>query len=70
MLADLCQSPEGVISGFGFAPASTKDQLLLAETFFSLRSVKPIHKAGERGVGGSSGVLRSRHKGFKGEENH
>jgi hypothetical protein len=30
-------NPEGVITGFGFAPASTKDQPL-AETFFALRS--------------------------------
>jgi hypothetical protein len=29
-------TPEGVITGFGFAPASTKDQPL-AETFFALR---------------------------------
>jgi hypothetical protein len=42
-------NPEGVITGFGFAPASTKDQPL-AETFFSpLRSLKPIQVWGAWG---------------------
>ena len=33
--------PTGVITGFGFGPASTKDQPM-AETFFALRATSPI----------------------------
>jgi hypothetical protein len=59
-------NPTGVITGFGFAPASTKDQPL-AETFFALRSeVRP--RLG--GVGSAALGPYVADKGFEGEENH
>jgi hypothetical protein len=59
-------NPEGVITGFGFAPASTKDQPL-AETFFALRS-----EANPRlgSVGSAAVGPYVADKGFEGEENH
>ena len=48
--------PAGVITGFGFASASTKDQPL-AETFFALRArPNPRPQARERGIGGLGSV--------------
>lgn len=59
-------SPEGVITGFGFAPASTKDQPL-AETFFALRSgAHP--RLGSAGPAALGPYVAD--KGFEGEENH
>jgi Transposase DDE domain len=57
----------GVITGFGFAPASTKDQPL-AETFFAAR-----HRPNPRlpSVGSpAAGPYYVTDKGFEGEENH
>jgi hypothetical protein len=58
--------PTGVITGFGFAPASTKDQPL-AETFFAVR-----HHPNPRlpSVGSAAGGPYVADKGFEGEENH
>jgi hypothetical protein len=58
--------PTGVITGFGFAPASTKDQPL-AETFFAVR-----HYPNPRlpSVGSAAGEPYVADKGFEGEENH
>ena len=59
-------NPKGVITGFGFAPASTKDQPL-AETFFALRSeAHPML----RSVGSAALGPYVADKGFEGEENH
>jgi hypothetical protein len=58
--------PTGVITGFGFAPASTKDQPL-AETFFAAR-----HRPNPRlpSVGSPAAGPYVTDKGFEGEENH
>ena len=59
-------NPVGVITGFGFASASTKDQLL-AETFFAAR-----HEPSPRlpSVGSAALGPYVTDKGFEGEENH
>ena len=56
----------GVITGFGFAPASTKDQPL-AETFFAAR-----HRPNPRlpSVGAPAAGPYVTDRGFEGEENH
>lgn len=58
--------PTGVVAGFGFAPASTKDQPL-AETFFAVR-----HRGDPRlpSVGSRASGPYVADKGFEGEENH
>ena len=58
--------PTGVITGFGFAPASTKDQPL-AETFLAVR-----HRPNPRlpSVGSAAGGPYVADKGFEGGENH
>lgn len=62
--------PTGVITGFGFGPASTKDQPM-AETFFALR-----HRPDPRlpSVGSSLSASEPYYyvvdKGFEGEESH
>jgi hypothetical protein len=58
--------PRGVITGFGFASASTKDQPL-AETFFALRA-RP--DPGLRSVGSAASGPYVLDKGFEGEDNH
>jgi hypothetical protein len=58
--------PTGVITGFGFASASTKDQPL-AETFFALRA-RP--DPGLRSVGSAASGPYVVDKGFEGEDNH
>ena len=59
-------NPEGVITGFGFAPASTKDQPL-AETFFALRS-EAHPRLGSVGSAALGPYVAD--KGFEGEQNH
>jgi Transposase DDE domain len=59
-------NPQGVITGFGFAPASTKDQPL-AETFFALRS-QTHPRLGSVGSAALGPYVAD--KGFEGEENH
>ena len=59
-------NPAGVITGFGFSPASTKDQPL-AETFFAVRS--EAHPK-LRSVGSAALGPYVADKGFEGEENH
>jgi hypothetical protein len=59
-------NPQGVITGFGFAPASTKDQPL-AETFFALRS-EANPRPGSVGSAALGPYVAD--KGFEGEENH
>jgi hypothetical protein len=58
----VASSPQGVITGYGFARANVKDQLL-AETFFGLRAGQAAHLP-------SVGMPRSRYyvvdKGFEG----
>ena len=56
----------GVITGFGFASASTKDQPL-AETFFALRA-RPHCRLGSAGSAASGPYVVD--KGFEGEDNH
>ena len=58
--------PTGVITGFGFAPASTKDQPL-AETFFAAR-----HRPNPwlLSVGSPAAGPYVTDKGFEGKENH
>jgi hypothetical protein len=58
--------PSGVITGFGFASASTKDQPL-AETFFALRA-RPDPRLGSVGLVASGPYVVD--KGFEGEDNH
>ena len=58
--------PTGVITGFGFASASTKDQPL-AETFFALRA-RPDPRLGSAGSAASGPYVVDR--GFEGEGNH
>jgi hypothetical protein len=59
-------NPAGVITGFGFASASTKDQPL-AETFFALR-VEPNDRLASVGSAALGPYVSD--KGFEGEENH
>jgi hypothetical protein len=62
-------NPVGVITGFGFASASTKDQPL-AETFFALRA-RPdprLRSVGSAPSGGPYHYVVD--KGFEGEDNH
>jgi hypothetical protein len=56
----------GVITGFGFASASTKDQPL-AETFFALRA-RPDCRLRSAGSAASGPYVVD--KGFEGEDNH
>src|SRR5215208_1742575 len=62
----LAVDPTGVITGFGFASASTKDQPL-AETFFALRA-RPDSRLGSAGSVASGPYVVD--KGFEGEDNH
>jgi hypothetical protein len=57
--------PRGVITGFGFASASTKDQPL-AETFFAVRA-QPNARLGSAGTASSGPYVVD--KGFEGAEN-
>ena len=57
---------KGVITGFGFACASTKDQPL-AETFFALRA-RPDRRLPSAGWAASGPYVVD--KGFEGEDNH
>lgn len=59
-------APTGVITGFGFAPASTKDQPL-AETFFALRA-QPNPRLKSMGSAASGPYVVD--KGFEGGDNH
>ena len=59
-------TPAGVITGFAFACASTKDQPL-AETFFALRR-EPNPRAPSVGSAPTGPYVTD--KGFEGEENH
>ena len=59
-------SPEGVITGFGFASASTADQPL-AETFFESRT-RPNPRLSSVGYGSSGCYVAD--KGFEGADNH
>lgn len=59
-------SPLGVITGFGFAPASTKDQPL-AETFFALRRFPHPRLAS---VGEQASGPYAVDKGFEGAQRH
>ena len=58
--------PKGVITGFGFASASTKDQPL-AETFFALRA-RPNPRL--KSVGSAASGPYVVDKGFEGGDNH
>lgn len=62
--------PTGVITGFGFSPASTKDQQL-AETFFALRK-RPDPRLASVGtsLAASGPCYYVVDKGFEGEERH
>src|SRR5215831_11067017 len=62
----LAVNPTGVITGFGFGAASTKDQPL-AETFFALRRQRQPHLAS---VGTSARSPYVVDKGLEGEANH
>jgi len=59
-------NPVGVITGFGFGPASTKDQPL-AETFFAVRSCP---HPGLPGVGAPALGPYVTDKGFEGQASH
>jgi len=59
-------NPVGVITGFGFAPASTKDQPL-AETFLALRH-RPNPRLSSVGAPALGPYVVD--KGFEGKENH
>lgn len=59
-------APTGVITGFGFAPAGTKDQPL-AETFFALRA-RPNPRLASVGSSASGPYVVD--KGFEGEDDH
>ena len=59
-------NPTGVITGFGFCPASTKGQPL-AETFFALRR-EPSPRAPSAGSAAAGPYVTD--KGFEGEENY
>src|SRR5215203_29290 len=58
--------PRGVITGFGFASASTKDQLL-AETFFAVRAQPNARLLESVGTASSGPYVVD--KGFEGAEN-
>jgi hypothetical protein len=60
--------PTGIITGFGFGPASTKDQQL-AETFFALRH-RPDPRLASVGSSAASEPYYVVDKGFEGEERH
>jgi hypothetical protein len=62
----LAVTPVGVITGFGFGPASTKDQPL-ADTFFALRRWP---QPGLPSVGVPAGGPYVVDKGFEGQANH
>ena len=62
----VCCDPRGVITGFGFASASTKDQPL-AETFFAVRAQPNARLLGS--VGSASSGVYVVDKGFEGAEN-
>jgi hypothetical protein len=59
-------NPSGVITGFGFAPASTKDQSL-AETFFALRQ-QPNPRLPSAGRPAQNAYVAD--KGFEGQKLH
>lgn len=59
-------TPEGVLSGFGFGPASTKDQTM-AETFFAARAQPQPRLAS---VGSSQPDCYVADKGFEGHKRH
>lgn len=59
-------NPTGVITGFGFGPASTKDQPL-AESFFALR-YQPHPRLPSPGAAAQGPYVSD--KGFEGRENH
>ena len=59
-------TPAGVITGYGLAPASTKDQPL-AETFFAARHAAA---AGLPGVGARAAAPYVMDKGFEGYDRH
>ena len=63
----LSSTPEGIITGFGLSPASTKDQPM-AETFFFLRA-NPDDRIPEIGTA-QTGLYYPVDKGFEGKENH
>jgi len=60
-------TPDGVITGFGIAKASEKDQPM-AETFFSLRTC-PSERCPEIGTS-RRGIYYPVDKGFEGKKNH
>jgi len=60
--------PMGVITGFGFGPASTKDQRM-AETFFTLRH-RPDPRLPSVGSSADAETYYVVDKGFEGEEHH
>jgi hypothetical protein len=62
----LSVNPQGLITGFGFAPASTKDQPL-AEDFFALRQSPHPRMPTVGAPGGGYYVVD---KGFEGKERH
>lgn len=62
----LAVNPTGVITGFGFAAASTKDQPL-AETFFALRAC-PERRLASVGAPAQGPYVTD--KGFEGEQRH
>jgi len=59
--------PTGVVTGFGFGCASTKDQPL-AESFFAARHIVPTPAWGSVGSAFYGPYVTD--KGFEGEENH
>jgi hypothetical protein len=59
-------TPTGVVTGFGFAPASTKDQPM-AESFFALRA-QPHPRLLSPGEASAGPYVAD--KGFEGKENH
>lgn len=63
----LSSTSEGIITGFGLAPASAKDQPM-AETFFFLRA-NPDPRIPEIGTA-KTGMYYPVDKGFEGKENH
>ena len=63
----LSSTSEGIITGFGLAPASAKDQPM-AETFFFLRA-NPDPRFPEIGTA-KTGMYYPVDKGFEGKENH
>ena len=63
----LATTPEGVVTGFGLAPASEKEQPM-AETFFHLRA-KPDDRVASIGKTGC-GQYYPVDKGFEGQQNH